>query len=421
MAEFLVVRLGPETGDDASWIAVDDQGTRRSSPSSGPLAQAQAEVGDRAVIALVPAERVLTTVANIPIKSGARLRAALPYALEDQLADDVETLHFAAGDRFENGQLPVAVVSREQMDTWVSELGDAGLEPVRIVPENHGLTRIPGTLSMLIDGDQIFFNDGDDVAFVMQADKPSDVLVVAGAFNEADDEDNALDEDVSAHLIVYCEPAAEMDYGHDWNALRHELNSVDINLLPDGVLPRLAVTVAAGHGINLMQGTYSSKVDYSSAFRPWRVAAMLLLTLLGVLFIGKGADLYRLTQQEAELKAQFTEIYREIRPGDTRDIADPIAVLNSLQRGLGNTSTSEVFLPALQQVAVALSQNSAANVEAISYRAGVIDLRLSAPDVPTLDNIRQLITQSGEYAATIQSTDQVGDRVSSRIQVRGAG
>ena len=99
MAEYLVIRLDPDRDKAAHWIAVDDNGTRLSPPVMGPLSEASKDVGARSVIVLVPATTVLTTTVDIPIRGGSRLQAALPFALEEHLADDVEDLHFAAGAR----------------------------------------------------------------------------------------------------------------------------------------------------------------------------------------------------------------------------------------------------------------------------------------------------------------------------------
>ena len=223
------------------------------------------------------------------------------------------------------------------------------------------------------------------------------------------------------HLLVYCEPGDDERFRHDWNALRHELDSVDINLMPDGVLPRLAVTVASGRGINLLQGRYGAKAEFGTMFRPWRYAAILLLALGVTGMVGKGVDFYRLSVEENALKQQFAAEYRQIRPDDTRDIVDPVGIVNSIRRGTGGPAAAQVFLPSLQQLGQALQQNASATIEAISYRAGVIDVRLSAPDVATLDSIQRMVSSSGRFSASIQSTDQVGDRVSSRIQIREAG
>ena len=415
MAETLVIRFDAETEETVTWIAVDSDGTRVGAPGSGTLDEASQFATGRDVVVLVPAATVLTTTVDIPVKRGPRLLAALPFALEEQLADDVEHLHFAAGSRRENGQIPVAVVADAYMRAWLSRLDEADISPSRIIAENHGLARIPGTLSMLVAESQIMFNDGDDSEFVLKDVKPSDVLALGGILTDNDDQE------ASGHLLVFCEPEAEKQFEHDWIALRHELASVDLNLLPDGVLPRLAVTVASGHGINLLQGRYGIKAAVGELFKPWRFAAALLVTFGIVGIVTKGVDYYRLAQEESALKAQFTEIYREIRPQDTREILDPIATVDSLRRGTGGPAAAQVFLPSLQQLSLAIQQNSSATVEAISYRAGVIDVRLTAPDVATLDSIQKIVGTSGRFTASIQSTDQVGDRVSSRIQIREAG
>lgn len=417
MAEFLVIRIGDNPAEAAHWIAVDSNGTRRTPPVTGPLAEAARDVGNRAVIVLVPASEVLSTSVDIPIKGGARLRAALPFALEEQLADDVEKLHFASGERRTSGLLPVAVVAREKMLAWLEILRAAGIVAEQMIPENHGLARIPGTLSMLVAEDRIMFNDGAESEFVLQGVKPSDALAVAGVLRDS----TAAEGQSSGHLLVYCEPGADAQYAQDWNALRHELTSVDINLLPDGVLPRLAVTVAAGRGVNLLQGRYGARTDYQGLLEPWKYVAALLLALFLVGFAGKGVDYYRLTREQAFIKEQFTDQYQQIRPGDARDIDDPARVLAEMRGSRGAPAAAQLFLPSMYQLSEALSQNPAAKIEAISYRAGVIDIRLTAPDVATLDNIQRLVSASGRFAAAIQSTDQLGDKVSSRIQIREAG
>ena len=167
MADFLVIRMPAKRDEIAHWIAVDSNGTRKSPPVRGPLAEAVKDVANRDVIVLVPAASVLTTTVNIPVR-GSRLLAALPFALEEHVADDIDNLHFAAGARRESGLTPVAVVEHAIMADWMERLADAGITPSRIVPESYGLARIPGTLSVLAAEDQVIFNDG---AFAKYTDK----------------------------------------------------------------------------------------------------------------------------------------------------------------------------------------------------------------------------------------------------------
>ena len=418
MAEMFVLRLGRQPDRQVGWIVADDEGTRRSSPFAGTLAEAAAGVQGRPVIVLVPATEALTTTVDLPIRGGARLLAALPYALEEQIATDVETMHFAAGDKRESGRRPVAAISREALESWLEQLEEVGIHPWKVIPETYGLARIPGTMSVLVDDDCVLFNDGEDLEFALDGAKPSDALVASDHLAEHSDD---APPEQSGHLVVYCSAADEERLSHDWIALRHELHSVDVNLLQDGALPRLAVTVASGAGVNLLQGRYGPKADYGSWLRPWSRAAMLLATLVIVGFGAKAADYWRLSQEEAALQAQFASAFQQIRPANNSEILDPVAAVNSIKRSLGTSTTTPVFLASLSVLAAALVSNDDVDVEAVSYRAGVIDVRITSPDVETVGNIQKAVSASGQFTASIQSSDRVGERINSRIQIREAG
>ena len=415
MAQYLVIRLGDEATDTVGWIAVDDQGTRRGHPGSGSLQDAAREIRDNAVVVLVPATDVLSVTVDIPAKGGARLRAALPYALEDQLADDVDELHFAHGAKLDNGRWPVAVVRRDRITEWLERLADAGIEADSLVPENHGLALTPNTMSLLVSGNVVMFNDGADTQFALPDLRPSEAVAAAGLLDAEDDSP-------ARHLLAYCDAASGDEYEKDWALLRHELSSVDVNLLPDGALPRLAVTVAAGAGINLLQGRYGPRTEVGQYVRPWRVAAMFLLAFGVIALLGKGADFYRVTLERERVLQQFGAEYCDFVPGATCEVVDPIGIVRSLQRSVGSDSTATaVFLPSLMQLADALQQNPDVRVEALSYRAGVVTVRMNAPDIPALDRVVQVVANSGRFRATMQDATTVGDRVNSRVEIREEG
>ncbi len=419
MTEFVVIRLS--AADSAvQWICVDDNGTRLSRVATGSIDDAAREVGDRAVIILVPATDVLTTSVHIPIRGGAKLRAALPFALEENLADDVESLHFAAGKPRASGRLPVAIVAREKMDEWLSLLSTAGITAAKIVSEVYGLASIPGTMSLLVDDDCSMYNDGADAEFVMQGVTPRELLVAVGRLDATED-DTAGDSTPSGHLVAFCAAQQEADLTPEWAALRQELHSVDVNVLPDGVLPKLAVTIASGNGVNLLQGRYGPTADYVAYFAPWKLAGALLLGFALVLMTARGVDYYRLGKEEAVLRAQFSVEYRYHNPGDTREVLDPLGAVASIKRGMGRSTSPQVFLPSLRELGMAMEANSTAQIELISYRAGVMDIRLTTPDVATLVNIQKTMSASGRFQAAIQSTVQVADKTDGRIRVRESG
>lgn len=297
MTEFIVMRLQPERSS-VDWLRVSSEGAQLSHVSTAPLDEAAAVILTFAtpIIVLLPATEVLTTTVNIPIRSAAKIRAALPFALEESLAEDVENLHFAAGDRDADGNVAVAVIAMTALQALLEQLNDVGIHPQRLVAENHGLANIPGTMSVLVDHSTVMFNDGAGTEFVMQDVKPSDVLVAAGQLDQVEDEASS-----GRHLVAFCSAEKQAQLEHDWTALRHELTSVEVTLLPDGALPKLAATVAQGNGVNLLQGSFGPKTEYAAMFRPWRNVAALLIGLMLLSVAAKGLDYYQLMDERNEL------------------------------------------------------------------------------------------------------------------------
>jgi hypothetical protein len=125
-------------------------------------------------------------------------------------------------------------------------------------------------------------------------------------------------------------------------------------------------------------------------------------------------------REEAGLKQQFNEEYRQMLPG-APETDDPARVIQSLKRRVGTATTTPVFLQSMEQLGRALQENSAARIELISYRNGVVDIRLSAPNVATLASIQEAVSENGQFRANIQSTNQEGEKVLGRIQIQQAG
>ena len=431
MAEVLVLRLGDDDGSLANWIVVDSNGARIGPPVTGALDAVKADLADRRLTVLVPATDVLTTTIYLPLKAQAKILQALPFALEEYLADDVEELHFAAGGRRESGRMPVSVINRDKLKSYLEMLGDAGLRPDALMAESYGLACIPGTISLLVADDMVMVNDGGDTEVVLQGVGPADAMAAIGALgqDDADDSDGSEESNegdeanapsMPRHVLIYCEPGCEEHYAAEFALLRHDFDSVDVKLLPDGLLPRLAVTVASGAGVNLLQGEFGAKTEYANLFRPWQLAATLLIAFGATAVAAKAIDYVKLSQREEELRAQFITEYQEIAPG-TEDVRDPAAVIQSLQARAGTSATPTVFLQSLQELSRAVQQNTEADIQAISYRGGVTDLRISAPSVSVLDNVQRLIDEGGSFEAEIKTTDQGDDKVNSRIQIKALG
>lgn len=75
-------------------------------PRTGTWTELSADVsanqGNQRVIAFVPGSDVLLLTANLPPMNRQRMSASLLFALEEQLASDPDSLHFALGRSLSN-------------------------------------------------------------------------------------------------------------------------------------------------------------------------------------------------------------------------------------------------------------------------------------------------------------------------------
>jgi general secretion pathway protein L len=250
---------------------------------------------------------------------------------------------------------------------------------------------------------------------------PGEALEAIGCLDEELEDSTTSANERSRHVLLYCDTETHDQIADEIESLRTRVDSYDVRQLPGGPLARLAVTVGAGAGVNLLQGVYGPKTEYAGYLLPWRYAAAALLALGLVAIVGTAIGNMQLARQEAALMDAFLEEYQQIAPGAT-EVRDPVSIISSLRSRAGVAGSGpSVFLQSLEHLSVAVAENSASDIQAISYRAGVVDVRLTAPDVSTLDDIQRRIDDQGVFDANIQSTDQDDERVNSRIQIREAG
>src|SRR5271167_5271194 len=129
MPQTLLLRLPSPGQEETEWLTIDDTGLSETIRQRGSLTLAAAVSRTGKVVALAPAAQILLAEPELPPGSGVKLARAVPFALEEQLTEDVDELCFALGRRQPSGRTPVAVVARSVLQAWLAELTGSGIEP----------------------------------------------------------------------------------------------------------------------------------------------------------------------------------------------------------------------------------------------------------------------------------------------------
>jgi type II secretory pathway component PulL len=75
------------------------------------------------------------------------------------------------------------------------------------------------------------------------------------------------------------------------------------------------------------------------------------------------------------------------------------------------------LLPAVAQIAQAMSQAPTARIEALTFRPGVVELHVTAPSVDALEQLKQAMSQGGAQVE-LQSANQRGQAFLGRLQIK---
>ncbi len=406
MSETLVIRLRAADEAPASWVIVDANGARSGPVQSGPVADALGAAQGRRVVLLVPGSEVTLAEPELPLRGGARVAQAVPFALEEQLASDVEALHFAVGAR-PAGTVgtPVAVVSRSALERWLAQCEAAGLEVGAAHADTAAVPVSGAGCTLLLDGSQLYVRRPDSLPYLLDAEPLVAALELALPGPAAEGE--------AGENVTFYTSTTEYEHHRELiEGLRARTATLQVKLLPDGPLPLLATQAVGGAGVNLLQGPYAPRSSLRTRMREWRLPAALAAGVV-LVFVGSHAALWwQQSRAERALDAQIAEIFAQALPG--QPVVDARA---QMQGALGAGGTAGGLLPAMSIIAQAMTQAPAARIRSVSFRNNVIELNLTAPSIEALDGIKQGMNRDG-ISAEIQSANPNGPVVDGRLQLR---
>ena len=383
MADSLVLRLPDSAHSQASWLLAGGAGH---GPESGPLSLAAARAAGRTLIVLVPGADVLLTHADLPpARSGVKLQQLVPYALEEQLAEDIDTLHFAIGRRSTAARASVAVVARKRMDEWLAALRGAGLEPAAIYADSQLLPHNPSHAVALLEGDSV----------TVRTPSGEVILLAAEALGEA--LELALADPATRGLILYAGATEWLRHGAAVEALRERFEALQVQRLSGDALELLARALPAPEAINLLQGPYAPRRSLLAGWRAWRWAAVLLGALIAVHLLGQGLELVALHRRERALDASIAKVFTRAMPGEPitgearRQMAERLAEVRAARSGGG-------FLSALGALAAAHAGSGGTQLKSLEFNSGAVTLSLTAPSVEALNGLAQSLAAQGWQA-----------------------
>jgi general secretion pathway protein L len=397
----LLFRFRDETGDRVEWCSTDPGTLQLHAGSLEELAGAAS--GQRLVL-VADGARLTVVSANVPSRQRATILKALPYALEEQFADDVESLHFAIGERLPSGELGVVTCRHSELQGWMQRCSEAGISPVAVVPESLLIPWQEGEWTLIGDQARTLVRFGLWHAFVVDSGALSVLLAQVDA---------GRSETLSTVRLFGGLSASDVP-----EAIRPLVHESEDGL---PTLALLATQYRPGHTLNLLQGAYSPRAKVGRYVRPWRMAAALLL---GLLVVQAGSMLTKRSRLQAEsrqLADESEQIYRATFP-EARNVVDARLQmerqLQALRREAGSDGSG--LLDLIERSGPVLLGEKGLRVNGLNYRNGELNLSITATSLATVDVVRQKLNEESGLQVEIQSASSRDGRVEGRLLIRSS-
>lgn len=373
------------------WIKINSKGIQ----DSGVVdSLAELPVKGQRCVAVVPGAQVNSRRMALPIKNRQKLMAAIPFAIENSLVNQVDDLHFTLLNAGADNQVSFAYVSRDLMDSWLQQVRQAGIRLSSMMPDYLLLPHASATsavISLSANG-QLLLRSGLCLGAVTDAQNLPAWL-------------HELDHDVT--LFVDQKAISLLPESRAGNVTVVDIGSQLADWLSKG-MPE--------HDAGLLNGEFGQGSKRSLLRQYWPAVAILVLAS----FIKFGADIAELSwlqKTQAQLEQDMQTLYQEFFPG-SKMIAGRARVqtrnkLLGLQAGAGGNDFTYLLV-----TTSALLKNQKATIEELDYREGNLITVLTLNDFAHLDKIRQRLQKDPSLDVSLKQSGARGNKVQARFEIR---
>lgn len=406
MAEQFILQCHDSSCKQVTWSI---KGAGVNEAGEGSLAQASQLAKGRRTLVLIPAVDILITSVNIPTRNRQRLLQAIPFSLENELTEDIDQLHFAAGTMDSDGITPVAVISRQKLDDWLEKLDSAGIEPLGFYPDLLGLPLDSDAWSLYQSDQSLQIRTQSNLGYSADAINGGELLKLA--LQQAG-------ESAPGKLTHYKlkESVLSLDLGSIAPECEIIVREVDdlthlTNLLGNNLKEK--------EQINLLQGEYQRVDKMTLQWKRWLPAAALGMILVALSIGTTLQEYFHYKQQSTELHAQIRQTFQQAFPNVKRIVDPRVQMEQQLKRMQQGQSGSFAQFASLFVPAASVIKNSPnTTLENISFRDGQLNLQLTIKELQALENLKKTI-ESKRLNVEIRSANAADNNVTSHLRITG--
>jgi len=381
------------------------------------------------IVGLLPSDSVLCAQVSVPGNQSRYIQQALPFAVEDQIAQDIDEVHLVLGEKTKTGEYNVACVSHRIFSEFFDALNDNEL--VGVLKAIHLDSQIipieQQSLKIILSATQALILQSTGQAISVQFKNVIPYLDSLFLSSGANDSDAPVHAEAFEIEIVIDKTAHEASQMLVAEIQQYPHVSVTVNSVAQSAFEYVCTEYfkLKKAPVNLCQGPYQLSSRSKGVWYRWRAVAVIaglgFFLQLGV-FTGQGMYL----EKQAQIVSnEAMNQYRSAVPGVSNISVDklPRIIKGQLNQMRAQGTTQLGFLDLLGEAGYQynVSPNKSSLVfSSINYskQRGELLLEMHAKSFEQLELLKKAIVDAG-LNAKISSAVQENNYFKGRISVGG--
>lgn len=404
MSNRLYLRFIDSTYQLLSWITVDNNGLS-DEPTQGTPEEIAKIAAGRQITLLAPAADILLIQPSLPTQNRQRLLQAAPFALENQIASDIDLQHFTIGRQNDDSSVPVAIVSKQKIESWLNQLEAAGIRPQAIYPETLCLPCKESEWTLLVDEERALLRNGQFSGLTLDFENVSQTLERLLVQS---------DEMQPKCLNLLCTSQQVEDQLKE--PLSKLVDELVTRLTDRDPLPLLAENCIPTANLNLLHGPYQQNSHSQIIWRSWYPTFAVALLLVILSFASGLHELNRLEKQHLALSLQIEQLFKKSLPESKKMVNPKAQMSQKLQALQSSAGSSSGFLKLVNLTGKATNAQSQSTIDGLNFRQGELNVQLTIKDLQMLELLKKRLEKS-QLTVNIRSANAQKGSVKAHLQI----
>ena len=400
---YTIIRLNHNNKNRCEYVVANEKGEIKDLIKHGNLNDISDQEKNNTVIIMLPGQEILSKSLILPIKSNAKLKQAIPFAMEDDIASDINDCHFAFEKSEIDESIIVNVIDRKLFKNYLNQLKEINISPSFVVSENSCVYKTEDTINLIIEDAKAHGRCGFKEPYTLDIMDLTNII-------------KALESNNNNHIQISLSKNND-SLIKQISGLTDTYKSVDTKILSKGAFQEFIKNYFVQDHINLLQGDFKPKIKFEKVFKPWKKSAVLAIFLLLSLSINNVLTTNKLINYEADLSAYFLNEYKYFF-NNARNVDDPIRIVNSIKNGAQLNMNNSIFLNGLNIISESVAKENNVQLSSINFTDNRFNLRVLTSTLTSLDSLITSINTNGSLNAIIQTTNQSDNKVESRIEIQ---